>query len=152
MKSMDVTLELSTARHQQTNGLAENGVKRTKTALRAFVDYKGKNWAKALPAIEFALNNNISSSTGFSAFQLAFGLNPGSPIEQDVNIGLSIMESIKWAKLHIAKQQDKMEQLANENRSIPPDIFVGSRVLLDRTGISWPAHYHEQAKLLPKRL
>ena len=44
MRTMKVQTAMATARHQQTNGQAEHAVKMTKTCLRAFVDYKGKNW------------------------------------------------------------------------------------------------------------
>ena len=150
---MQIQTTMSTARHQQTNGQAEHAVKMAKTCLRAYADYKGKNWIKMSPLIEYALNNSVSSATGFSPFVLAYGLNPGKVLPTiDKDLQSEIQERIQVAQLKLARQQDQMESQANTNRSAPEPILPGQRVLLKRDGITWPADSQTDAKLLSKYL
>ena len=153
MERLRIKLIMSTARHQQTNGQAEHAVKMAKACLRSFVDYKGKNWDELIPQVEYALNNSISSTTGYTPFKLAYGLDPDQTLAiRDPDLALAIQEKIDWARLQMAIQQDKMEEIANKDRSLPPPIKIGDRVLLKRDGINWPAESQSDMKLLPKYL
>ena len=86
MVSMGVKLALPTARHQQTNSTAEHVVKQAKICLRALG--RPNLWQNDLPAIAFALNSAVHSTTGFAPFHLALGLdstakNPWHPYSND---------------------------------------------------------------------
>jgi len=65
-KIIDVTLKMSTARHQQMNGQSERAIQTIKTMLRHYINAKQNNWVEQLPMIEFAYNSSIQSSTGKS--------------------------------------------------------------------------------------
>jgi hypothetical protein len=150
---MQIQMVMSTARHQQTNGQSEHTVKMAKSCLRAFANYKGKNWLEMIPLIEYALNNSITSATGFSPFALAYGLNPDKVLPMmDADLQSEIQERIRVAQVKLARQQDKMEAQANLTRSIPIPIKPGERALLKRDGIQWPADTQADKKLLSKYL
>ena len=77
---LDVKLALSTAYHPQTDGQTEVMNKTLKTMLRAFIDNKQSNWDQLLPSLEFAYNNAVNASTGYSPFFLNSGQHPRLPI------------------------------------------------------------------------
>lgn len=153
MKNLGIELQLTTARHQQANGQAENIVKLTKDTLRAFVGYNGKDWTTFLPYVEFALNDSVSSATGFSPFQLAFGLN-GKSLSSSLSKHLdeTLDTNIDLAKLKIATQQDRMIVNADRDRQPARAYITGDRVMLERDGINWPSDSNTDVKLLSRRL
>jgi transposase InsO family protein len=67
---------VSVSRHQRTNGGAESIIKMFKYAVRRNTHYNGRNWTAIRPALQFAYNNSIHSTTGFRPFYLAFGITP----------------------------------------------------------------------------
>ena len=64
---------LSTAFRPQTDGGTERMNQEVLTYLRAYISYAQDNWAKLLPPAMVAINNRISSKTGFSPFFLTHG-------------------------------------------------------------------------------
>ena len=151
LEQIQVKTMMPTARHQQTNGQAEHAVKMAKSCLRALADYKGRNWATILPSIEYALNNAISSATGYTPFHFAYGFNPGTSMPTaDLDLDKAIREKIDEARLRLARYQDRMEVEANKKRSTAQAIGIGIRVLLKREGINWPATSQSDRKLLSK--
>ena len=69
----------STAYHPQTDGQTERVNQEVETFLRAFVNLRQDDWKEWLPIAEFALNNRVSSTTGYSAFYLNHGQHPHAP-------------------------------------------------------------------------
>jgi hypothetical protein len=43
---------------------------------------KGKQWDNVLPAITFAINASVNSSTKYSPFEVVFGSRPNFPLHQ----------------------------------------------------------------------
>lgn len=41
---------------------------------------QGKTWEDILPAVVFAINNSVNSSTGYSRFELMYGQRPKFPL------------------------------------------------------------------------
>jgi hypothetical protein len=76
MKILEITHRMATARHQRTDGQAENMVKQVKTALTKLFEQGELNVEEMLPYLEFALNNSVNQSTGFTPFYLAYGFHP----------------------------------------------------------------------------
>ena len=151
--AMKAQSSMATARHQQTNGQAEHAVKMVKTCLRAYIDYQGRNWEELIPFVEYCLNNSVSSSTGYTPFQLAYGTSPDKvlpTINQDLQT--DIQEQVDLARLRLARQQDAMEAKANESRTPVQPVLPGERVLLKREGINWPAESQDDNKLLTRYL
>jgi hypothetical protein len=150
MNKMEITLSMSTARHQQTNGATENIVKVVKNCLSSLCANDPTEWPAQIEAVEFALNSAKSSSTGYAPFSLAFGYLP-SELEPRMNM-TELQNIIVNAKLNIAKAQDRAEVTANKHRTIPAEIKVGDLVLLRREGINWPANQGSDHKLESKKI
>ena len=147
MVSMGVKLQLPTARHQQTNGSAEHVVKQAKICLRALG--RPQKWRDDLPAITFALNSAVHSTTGFSPFHLALGLdpsaqNPWQPFARDK----TILDQAIANSLH---KNDQAEVQYNRKATAYEKLAVKDWVLLDREGLNWPPDSNEsQPYLTPK--
>ena len=96
--------------------------------LRAYVNYKQDNWDNCLAAAEFAYNNSVQASTGFSPFHLDCGqepLTPGALLSQPENPSqvattedfLSHWRSnLQRAKDTILAAQDRQADNANRHR------------------------------------
>ena len=147
---MQITLSMSTARHQQTNGATENIVKIVKNCLSSLCAKDPTEWPDMIEAVEFALNSSKSSTTGYAPFSLAFGYLP-SELEPGMNM-TEIQNTIHNAKLNIAKSQDRAEINANKHRAMPAELKVGDLVLLRRDGINWPSNQGNDHKLESKRI
>ncbi|CAF4458630.1 unnamed protein product, partial [Didymodactylos carnosus] len=69
-------LSLSTAFHPQTDGQSERLNRTVEEMLRHYVTQQPEKWDETLTQIEFAYNNSIQTSTGFSPFFLDTGRHP----------------------------------------------------------------------------
>jgi hypothetical protein len=154
LDSLKISLQLSTSRHQQTDGSTEIAIKAIAQIFTAFVNRTGTDWLNYLPSVEFALNDSISSTTGFTPFYLAYGMNPHTlasltkPDDTQPDLHNQLCSNILKAKERIAKQQDMMILQSDVYRSNPPDYQVGDLVLLSRNGIQWPQDSTVDVKLL----
>ena len=72
-------LMMSTADHPQTDGQSERGLRSISAMLRHYVNMHGDDWCEQLWAVEFAYNDAIQATTGFSPFHLDLGRDPASP-------------------------------------------------------------------------
>jgi hypothetical protein len=71
---------MSTPDHPQTDGQAENSNKIILTGLRHYVTTSFQDdWDLHLVAVEFAHNDSVHTSTGFSPFFLTYGHHPPTP-------------------------------------------------------------------------
>ena len=73
-------LLFSTAFHPQTDGQSEVTNRVMENFLRPYVERTPHTWVQQLPLAEFAANNAISVSIGFSPFYLNVGIHPTLPI------------------------------------------------------------------------
>jgi len=69
-------LLMSTAFHPQTDGAMERANRSIAQVLQALICNDQKNWANMCPAVEFALNSNVSATTGYAPFELNHGYMP----------------------------------------------------------------------------
>lgn len=76
---LGTTLLLSSANHPQTDGQSERTNRTIEDALKCFVNYDQDNWDTLLSTIEFAYNNAVNSSTGFTPFFADLGRHPRLP-------------------------------------------------------------------------
>ena len=90
--------------------------------------------------VEFALNNSIKSSTGYTPFYLVLGQhpNPGTipcdlfgmpPTVKDLLEGLKKTREIAEKSVH--KAPDQMKKFADGKRGPTPKFEIGDKVLLD---------------------
>lgn len=159
---LDVKLALSTAYHPQTDGQTEVMNKTLKTMLRAFIDNKQSNWDQLLPSLEFAYNNAVNASTGFSPFFLNSGQHPRLPaaLLSVPNSSVPTVDTflneqattLILAQDALQRAQDHQEEQANKRRR-DHTFKVGDQVLLRATNITIPADSISPAdKLRPQYL
>ena len=108
-----------------------------------FTDYSQTNWVEHLPLVEFAINNNRSSTTQHSPFYLNYGQHPTTPDNQKVqsmNPAAQATVQELQATLTLVKDlmrnaQDRQAGYANVKRE--EKIFkVGDKVLLNTENIT----------------
>ena len=76
MHKLDTKTLMSSSFHPQTDGQTERTNRTLEQFLRMYIDYRQTNWDELLPLAEFAINNHVSASSGYSPFYLNFGRNP----------------------------------------------------------------------------
>jgi transposase InsO family protein len=159
-KQLGVRLAMSTAHHPQTDGQTERANRTLEDMLRTFVNYKQDNWDKCLPAAEFAYNNSLQASTGFTPFYLDCGQHPIIPStltlsKELINTNVAATDdflqhwqnSLLQAKEALAQAQDRQAHYANKHRR--PDVFkTGDRVLLSTTHLNAPTEARRPLKKL----
>ncbi|KAJ3502093.1 hypothetical protein NLJ89_g9041 [Agrocybe chaxingu] len=77
---LGISENTSTAFRPQTDGQTERTNQEVEIYLRAFMNKRQNDWAEWLACAEFALNNKISSTTGYSPFFVNYGKNPRRPL------------------------------------------------------------------------
>lgn len=157
MKLMGTQLNLSTAFHPQSDGQTERANRTLEEMLRSYVSYKQNDWDLFLPALEFAYNNSVNPSTGFTPFFLNHGHDPivpsallkppetSAPAVSDFVSAQSL--ALAQAKDAIIAAQDRQKLQADKSRR-PAPFKVGDKVLLSTEHISVAAHRHRPSKKL----
>jgi hypothetical protein len=154
-------ISLSTANHPQTDGQSERANQSIIALLRAFAEQFLHNWDKFLPILEFAFNNTLNSSTGYSPFQVNYGLSPLIPTDmisgtlisidhEDINLILEKIETIhKIVKENLLVAKDK--QAASSNKGRKEELFKkGDLVWLSSEHILPSTVVVTNSKLKPK--
>jgi hypothetical protein len=67
---------MSTAFHPQMDGATEHANRSVGQILCVMIEPNQSDWVEKIPLVEFAINSNISSSTGFASFKLNYGFIP----------------------------------------------------------------------------
>jgi hypothetical protein len=80
MKRVGTRLDMSTAFHPQTDGQSERTNRTVEDMLRATIAPDQRDWDLLLPLIEFAYNDLVQASTGYTPFFLAMGYHPRTPL------------------------------------------------------------------------
>jgi transposase InsO family protein len=73
---LQVMCSLSLPHHPQTDGQSERTIQTLEEYLRYFINYQQDNWSMLLSLAEFAYNNSVHTSTGFSPFFALTGYHP----------------------------------------------------------------------------
>ena len=72
---------MSTSHHPQTDGQTERANRMIEDMLKAYVAPHQSDWDEHLIAAEFAYNNSVQASTGFTPFYLIHGCrHPHTPL------------------------------------------------------------------------
>ena len=77
MTLLDISQNMSTTYHSQTDGHTERVNQVLEHYLRTYCSWDRKNWMELLPYAEFCYNNNIYSSTKMTSFYANFSYHPG---------------------------------------------------------------------------
>jgi deoxyuridine 5'-triphosphate nucleotidohydrolase len=137
---LGITTALSTSYHPQTDGQSERMIQEVQKTLRMYVNHFQNDWSSKLSLVEFASNNAIKSSTGYTPFYLVSGQhpNPGNipkdlssrcPSAEEFVEGLR--EAREQAHLSLSKAAEQMKKFADRNRKEAPSFSIGDKVLLD---------------------
>lgn len=142
----DTKLAMSTAYHPQTDGQSERANRTIEDILRAFCHDRQDTWDERLAAAEFAYNNSVNATTGYTPFFLDTGRHPHTPatlLSGTTRPGhnatseqfLSIWHSdISHAQDNIRAAQARQARYANTMRR-DVTFKCGDRVLLDSAAI-----------------
>lgn len=76
---LDTKLSMSTAFRPQTDGQSERANRTLEDMLRAYCHDRQDTWDTRLSAAEFAYNNSVNDSTGYTPFFLDCGRHPHTP-------------------------------------------------------------------------
>ena len=129
--------------------------------LRHFTSPRQNDWDEYLSVCEFAFNNNVSSSTGYSPFYLYCGQHPISPSVITAQVDLTnditnqttidmlekVQQDFARAADNIRHAQQRQSHYANKKRR-DLSFEVGDKVLLSGSHINQPG----SRKLNPKYL
>ena len=134
-------LNMSTAYHPQTDGQTERANRTIEDMLRACVSPHHDDWDQHLVAIEFAYNNSIQASTGYTPFYLNYGRHPETPFDiqgstvvppKDKDAAAfveRIANDLSTAKHNIARAQERQAKAADKKRR-DHTFRVGDKVML----------------------
>jgi hypothetical protein len=138
LKLMDITLNLSTAYHPQTDGQSERVNQCLEMFLRCSVYNDPKKWHKWLSQAELRYNTTYHSSLKCTPFQALYGYEPnliGTPLVQES----ATPEVKEWAaereaqndmlRSNLLAAQNKIKHQADKNR-VDREFQVGEHVLL----------------------
>src|ERR1700749_3923720 len=107
--------------------------------LRTYVSYHQNDWSEWLASCQFAINNTVKSSTGFTPFEVNHGRqpNPGTvprvidtemPSVEEFLTGLAkVRESTTKA---LEKAAESMKKHADKKRGPTPEFAIGQPVML----------------------
>ena len=162
LKQLSTQAAMSTAHHPQTDGQTEQANRTLEDMLRAYVNYKQDNWDDCLAAAEFAYNNSVQASTGFSPFHLDCGqkpLTPGTLLSQPENPSqVATTEdfltqwrtNIQRAKDTILAAQDRQAENANRHRR-SETFQEGDKVMLSTAHLQPPSEKQRPLKKLQSK-
>ena len=136
-KLIQLDHRMSSAYHPQTDGQTERTNRVVEEMLRSYIRPDQRDWDEHLPSCEFAINNSVHSTTGFTPFYLCTGQHPLTPATMHLPISVpaashyaeGIEEIVKEAKLRFIKAQERMQYNADKHRK--DEVFLpGEKVLL----------------------
>ena len=161
---LGTNLKMSTSHHPQTDGQTERANRTIEDMLRAFVSPYQQNWDEYLIAAEFAYNNTVQASTGFTPFYLNNGRHPHTPLSlalpeslpspKDNNPAANSLigkfqSSLARAKDALYRAQERQRKYANQSRR-DAEFKVGDHVLLSTQHLSLNVREGSTPKLCPK--
>lgn len=139
-EAFKIKTALSTAYHPQTDGQSERMIQEVQKVLRMYVNHFQNDWSSKVTTVEFAMNNTIKSSTGYTPFYLVMGQhpNPGN-IPQNLSDHVPSAEEFfkeleqarEVARKALGKAADYMKKFADRKRGPTPTFHIGDKVLLD---------------------
>ena len=148
LEILRISRKLSSSYHPQTDGQTERTNQTLEQYLRCFINYQQDDWVDFLHMAEFAYNNSIHSSTGFTPFFANTGYHPrwmmleypkvsNNPAVKDR------LEQLKEVQANISDNllhtQAKYKKVADKHRLDStlenPKFKVGDRVWLLRRNV-----------------
>ena len=131
-KLLGTRLNMSTANHPQTDGQTERANRTIEEMLRAYISPLQNDWDEHLVSLEFAYNDSVNATTGFTPFYMNYGKHPLTPLAllkdgetsgvETTDAFVSRMQTdLARAKESIKKAQER--QMTNANRHRREHVF-----------------------------
>jgi len=154
MERLDIKNLMSTVKHPQTDGQTERSNRTIEDMLRCYAD-KHTDWDMLLPFAEFAYNNSVNATTGFTPFYLVYGEHPYVPNDietqtevQAVADKLELMKNaMEQAKKSITEAQVRQKKYYDNQRR--DDEFNEDELVLVSREIFHPPNV-QMNKIAPK--
>jgi hypothetical protein len=147
MRKLNTKLNMSTARHPQTDGLTERDNETMQILLRCYTAESGFDWVSHLPMVEFYYNCSINESSKHSPFEVSYGFQPATPADRLLPLtGAPAFAAYRLTDL--ASTRDVVRELltlskqrmAARSSRPAPTFVVGDFVFLSSKGL----HIHSQ--------
>ena len=136
---MGTSLAMSSGFHPQTDGQTERANRSIEEMMRAYVGRRQNDWDERLGMMEYAYNNSVHSSSGYTPFYLCYGRHPLSPVQllsqvESKNAAADaflqqLEEDVTHAMDNLRRAQEKQKQYADKRRR-DVEFQVGDEVLL----------------------
>ena len=150
MDALGTKLAMSTSRHPQTDGQSERANRTIEQILRAYTNERADDWDEHLDLAEFAYNNTVNPTTGFSPFYLNSGRHPETPVtlarllrsdyEPNLPAAVDFLEHLDncllAARSHITRAQAAQKHYADKKRR-DVAFSVGDEVLISTRDLPW---------------
>jgi hypothetical protein len=115
---------LSSPYHPQSDGQTERMNRILEEMLRHFVAPHQQDWDLHLTTCEFAINNAVQESTGYSPFYLTYGYHPLTPgtaitpgkVPAAAELHEQLKTDLKQAKLHLEAAQKRQKYYHDTTR------------------------------------
>ena len=141
---MGTTLAMSLGFHPQTDGQTERANRSIEEMLRAYVGKRQNDWDDRLGMIEFAYNNLIHSSSGYTPFYLCYCRQLVSPAmllsQVELKNGVvdsflrQLEEDMAQAMENLKRAQEKQKRYVDKRR-IELGLNIGDEVLLSNRNL-----------------
>jgi hypothetical protein len=138
-RTVGTKLNMSTAGYPQTDGQSERSIRTFVQMLRCYARDYLHDWHKAVPFLEYAYNDSVHASTGYTPFFLETGQHPLLPMQlwtAQVTGSTSAQQSItemreRLLKARAAVQASQREQARVYNRKVHKrSVTVGDYVFV----------------------
>ena len=140
-------LKYSTAYHPQTDGQSERANRTLEEYLRHFVSPRQDDWDDHLDLAEFAINNSINPSTGYTPFFMTYGHNPRTALDLATDEAMTpqaqdfvqeMADTLRHAKAKLHEAHVRQAQQANKHRR-ELTFRIGDQVRLSTTNLQLPS-------------
>jgi hypothetical protein len=163
---MGIKLNMSSAFHPQTDGQTERANRTVQDMLRAYVSPTATDWDEHLAAVEFAYNNSVQASTGYTPFQLTTGQHPLTPLallnprttadsarcpSAEEILG-RLQQDIARARAALLQAQQRQKLYADAKKQPVPTFTVGQKVLVSTENLNLSFTGRTSTKLAPRYL
>lgn len=127
--ALGTTLLFTTTAHPQTDGQSERMMRVINQCLRAVCHNNLNSWDVLLPAIEFAYNSTVQSSTKKPPFEVDLGIVPDSPTYSSVwntkylnpqaeDLAIAMRSAGLQLKDQLVTAQRQQEEMHNRRRNV----------------------------------
>jgi len=158
-KLVGTNLNMSTTNNPQTDAQSERLIKTLVELISNYAAANPDDWDEYLPALEFAYNDSVHATTGFSPFELDMGRTPNSPIKLVAHSLLSrqkyytvdemginprhfldrLSRNIATARQRIYKMQ-LVQKHRLEANTVPLTFRPGDKVYMEHPDLYTPKH------------